>query len=95
VKIVENYIAEVKKNYIVDAALLFGSYVKGTQHENSDIDVALVIDVKNKFDEIGKLYAYTWNIDTRIEPHLIYPEDFNRRDDFFINEIIRTGIRIV
>ena len=42
--IVDKYIAIVKENYDVVAIILFGSYTKGTEHEDSDIDIAVVID---------------------------------------------------
>lgn len=55
--IVNKYIAIVKENYDVVAIILFGSYAKGTEHEDSDIDIAVVTDdIKtDKFDEEVKL----------------------------------------
>ena len=95
IKSVEKYIAEVGKHYKVENALLFGSFAKGRQTEDSDIDVAIITsDIKNKFNEIGKLYLYTKGIDNRIEPHPILTEEFRNRETPLIDEIIRTGIPI-
>jgi len=96
IQAVEKYIAEVKKHYNVDSAYIFGSYVHGTQHKDSDIDVAIALkDIKSKFDEIGKLYLYAYNIDARIEPHAFRATEFRKNETPLIDEIMRTGIKIV
>ena len=38
------YVEAICKQYKVEAIILFGSYAKGTEHEDSDIDIAIVID---------------------------------------------------
>ena len=75
--IVNKYITIVKENYDVVAIILFGSYAKGTEHEDSDIDIAVVTnDIKtDKFDEEVKLTLLRRKIDSRIEPHIIKVED--------------------
>ena len=40
---------EFKKKYHVDNIGLFGSYAKGLQHSNSDIDIAIVSQKKDFF----------------------------------------------
>ena len=40
-KSVEKYIKEISKHYTIQEVYLFGSYAKGTNHEDSDIDVYL------------------------------------------------------
>lgn len=66
--ILEKYIAIVKENYDVVAIILFGSYAKGIEHEDSDIDIAVVTDdIKtDKFDEEVKLTLLRRKIDSRI-----------------------------
>jgi len=91
----EKFIAEVKKHENVDAAFLFGSCAAGTNNENSDIDVAVVLcGIENEYLELLKLNKYTRGIDARIEPHPIKTEDYIAKKNPFINEILRTGIRI-
>ena len=41
---INKFIEEIKKKYNVTAIILFGSYAKGTENENSDIDIAVVSD---------------------------------------------------
>jgi len=92
---VQKYSDEVKKHFNVDVIILFGSYAKGTFHEDSDIDVAIVSpDIKNTFYDDLELMKLRRKIDLRIEPHSISTEDFLKKETPFINEVINTGIQI-
>jgi len=92
---IEAYIKKISEYYKIDAVILFGSYAKGTNNTDSDIDIAVVSsDIKDKFDDGAKLISLTWGVDTRIEPHLILTEEFKENETPFIDEIIRTGIEL-
>ena len=95
-EIVQKYVEEVCKNYKIEAIFLFGSYAKGTEHEDSDIDIAIITDdIENDiFDEELNLMKLRRNIDTRIEPHLIRIEDYRNIETPFIQEVIDTGIKV-
>jgi predicted nucleotidyltransferase len=77
----------------IEKVYLFGSYAKGNPHKDSDIDVALVVDkwVGDFFDVIPPIWRLRENIDYRIEPHVIVPQE-----DYagFLDEIERTGFLI-
>ena len=94
--IVNKYITIVKENYDVVAIILFGSYAKGTEHEDSDIDIAVVTnDIKtDKFEEEVKLTLLRRKIDSRIEPHIIKVEDYENDETPFIVEVKNTGIKV-
>ncbi len=78
----------------VKKIFLFGSYVKGTAHLNSDIDVAVVFDsLADPFDMQVELMKARRKFDTRIEPHPFSEADFNLSNPL-ANEIIRTGFEI-
>jgi len=82
-------------NGALKSVILFGSYANGTNHEDSDIDLAIVSkDIKNEFEDGVKLMSLTWGIDTRIEPHAINTDDFNIIDTPFIDEIIKNGVEL-
>jgi len=92
---VEKYIEEISKHYSIDAIILFGSHAKGTNNEDSDIDIAVVSsDIQDKFDDMVKLMNLRWDIDLRIEPHPIKTEEFKENETPFIDEVIRTGIEL-
>lgn len=93
-KIMKKYIAEVSKKFEIEAVYLFGSYAKGTEHEDSDIDVAIVLKTdSNSFDIMVELMMLTQNIDLRIEPHPIKTDDFKVGNPF-VDEIKATGLKV-
>lgn len=78
------------------SAFVFGSYAKDKHRDESDIDVALVIDNlldSERFDTQVRLMVLASHIDTRIEPHPISKEDLNSNNPFAV-EIRRTGIEL-
>jgi len=98
IKTVKNYAKEINKTGVnLHKVILFGSFAKGTQHEWSDIDVALVAD---DFTGVGILDTPRFsriNLQTpyiRIEP-ITYPTDYFIESDPFIEEIKNTGIEII
>ncbi len=92
---IEKYINIIKQYYNIDAIILFGSYAKGTENEESDIDIAIISsDFKNIIQDGADLIGFTWKIDTRIEPHPIRTEDYNNASTPFVQEVINTGIKV-
>ena len=78
-----------------EKVILFGSFATGNQHEDSDIDVAVVSkDIKNTFNDSVKMMTVRRGIDLRIEPHAISTDDFENNATALINEIVKTGIQI-
>jgi len=73
--------------------ILFGSYAKGNSTENSDIDVAILVDkIEDDFLQLStQLCKLTRNIDYRIEPLLL--EENNDRSGF-VSDILKYGIVI-
>ena len=95
IKIVKDYAREIEaKGVHLSTVIMFGSFAKGTQHEWSDIDVALVAD---EFTGVGfidkKLFPYIGikKPYIRIEAKT-YPTDYFRESDPFIEEIKKEGI---
>lgn len=41
-KSIQQYIERISKYYKIDDIILFGSYAKGTENEDSDIDIAVI-----------------------------------------------------
>ena len=73
--------------------ILFGSHAKGTAHEDSDVDVAIVVDEiqDDYFSTRPLLWKIRREIDDRIEPILF---EKNHDDSGFLSEIIKNGIII-
>ena len=92
---VNRFIEEIKKQYDVTAIILFGSYAKGTENEDSDIDIAIISsDFSDIIEDGAKLIGLTWKIDTRIEPHPITTEDYQEVSNPFVREVVDTGIKV-
>ena len=94
--IINNYVLELSKEININKVILFGSYAKGTNDENSDIDIAIVTDdfENDVIDEELNLMRLRRKIDTRIEPHLIRIDDYRKVSTPFIQEVIDTGIKV-
>lgn len=93
IEVVRRYIEELENNNIkVSEAIIFGSHVKGTVREESDIDVALVSNdfTGDRFDDRQRIVPLRRKIDSRIEPMPFRPEDFNN-GGMLAEEIKRTG----
>lgn len=83
IEIVKRYAFIVDKHMKPQKIILYGSYTKDNWREDSDIDVAVVVDsVKGDFlENAALLYKLRRNIDDRIEPVLI--EAGKDRSGFF------------
>ena len=94
-KIVEKYARRLKeKNIPLSRIYLFGSFSRGDERKDSDIDVAVVLRKKETDDLVGEVGVATIGIDTRIEPHIFSEKDFKTRATPLIEEIIETGIKV-
>lgn len=92
---IQKYIEKISQYYKVEAIILFGSYAKGTENEDSDIDIAIISsDFKDIIEDGANLIGYTWKIDTRIEPHPITTDDYENIANPFVKEVIDTGIKV-
>ena len=92
---IKKYIEKISQYYKVEAIILFGSYAKGTENEDSDIDIAIISsDFSDIIEDGAKLIGLTWKIDTRIEPHPITTEDYEKISNPFIKEVINTRIYV-
>jgi predicted nucleotidyltransferase len=75
----------------VKMIIIYGSYVKGMQRPDSDIDVAVVVDkLKENWLKVNSnLFLLSSEIDDKIEPNLIVSKD-NQSD--FLESIKKYGI---
>lgn len=95
IKSINKYIEKIRQYYQIETIILFGSYAKGTENDDSDIDIAIISnDFRDIIDDGAKLIGLTWKIDTRIEPHPITKKEYEDVSNPFIREIIDTGIKV-
>ena len=87
-----NFLKEEK--FQISKAYLFGSYAKGTNKIESDIDIAFIFnELKDEIDMQIKLMKLRRKFDLRIEPHPFEKKDLED-DNPFLQEILQTGILI-
>jgi uncharacterized protein len=92
--IAKTYAALVKQKFDPQQIILFGSYIKGTYHEESDIDIAVIFsDYDDSIDMQLELMRLRRNIDSRIEPHPFKERDFNLLNPFAA-EILKYGEKV-
>ncbi|HEY9124619.1 MAG TPA: nucleotidyltransferase domain-containing protein [Bacteroidales bacterium] len=97
VNIIRQYISTVSNQtpgFVT--AYLFGSFAKGNQRPESDLDIALIIDNlkdSDKFDIQVQLMLLASKFDSRIEPHPLSLQDLIS-DNPFVYEIKKSGIEI-
>ena len=79
----------------LEKIILFGSFSKGNQKEDSDIDIAVILKkfTEDKFTTRVKLLKLSRKFEEVIEPHPFLEKDFNETDPFAA-EILNTGLVI-
>lgn len=91
---VKEYRHLLEDHFQLETVYLFGSYAKDTYREDSDIDVAVVVNRidGDYFSTNPLLWKLRRQIDDRIEPVLL-EKDFDDAD--FLSEIRKHGIEII
>ena len=84
------YTDKVRQFYKPKQVIIFGSYVSGTPHADSDIDIAVVFDSieGDWLEEWGRLIGLREGISYDIEAHML-DETCNRSG--FLEHIRKTG----
>lgn len=95
IKLTRNYLIKVRKSDIdFSEARLFGSFARGYNNENSDIDLAIVLTKNNKtFETEVKLMTLRTGEETLIEPHAFNKDEFELNSPI-VYQIIRSGLRL-
>ena len=77
----------------LEKVILFGSYSRNEQNEDSDIDLAVVLKEysNDRFDTRLELMKYSREFEEVIEPHPFLASEFNSSDPFMA-EILKYGI---
>lgn len=93
-KIAKRYIKSVARRYPFEKVFLFGSYATGTNHEDSDIDLAIVFNtVDDIIDMQADLLRMRTDNDLMIEPHPFSLSDFDVSNPV-VYEIVKNGVEL-
>lgn len=81
------------RHYKIKGAFLFGSYARNKFTDDSDIDIALILEgYKDTVKELSSLMRLRRDFDLRIEPHPIDEKDFRQDNPFAVE--IKKGLKI-
>lgn len=94
IDIAKKYSESVYKKYPIINVFLFGSFAKGTNHADSDIDLAIVFKTVDDIIDLQiELMKMRTDDDLLIEPHPFSENDFNMSNPV-VAEILKNGIEI-
>lgn len=96
IRISKGYLQRLRKSdFGIEEAWLFGSFAKGNQHDNSDIDIAIVLKdkVSHTFDTDVRLMIIRKGEETIIEPHAFSKDEFDSRIPI-VSQILNYGIKL-
>jgi uncharacterized protein len=95
IKIAKKYTDSVHSKYRIENVILFGSFAKGTNHEDSDIDLAIIFkSIDDIIDMQIELMKMRTDDDLMIEPHPFSLSDFQSSNPV-VAEILKTGIELI
>lgn len=84
------------QGYPVQRTILFGSVARDQATEDSDLDIAIVWEpfAKTRHEENMVLRRVRWEIDLRIEPISLHPDDFEKPSMALPSEVQREGVDV-
>jgi uncharacterized protein len=93
-KILNEFVKKSKEFISCDEIYLFGSYAKGTEHPDSDIDIAVILNnfTGDYLENSAQLFSIVSKIDYRIEPVLLIKSSDKSG---FINHIKSYGKKLL
>ena len=54
-RVIRRFARDVAEKFQPDRIILFGSYAYGTPHEDSDVDILVVMPARNEMDQAVKI----------------------------------------
>ncbi len=97
IELINKVIEQITTHFRVDKIILFGSYAKGTAHDESDVDIAVIsseFTAKSVFANVRKIKEKIQLFEPYLQLFAFSSQDFNEEtfiDPSFIREIKRTG----
>lgn len=91
--IIHRFAREVAKRFQPEKIIRFGSHAYGTPHDDSDVDILVVVPTRNELDQAVRIRLtvdYNFPLDLIVRT----PENFAWRlaeGDSFLNEIVNRG----
>ena len=93
---IKKFKENIKSKLSVKKVILFGSYVNGNHHENSDIDICIIAEnVSNNYSAMLKIAPEAVEINPKIETVVFSDKEYKEKKLYgLLKEIKRKGIEI-
>jgi len=95
-EVIAEYISIISSEIAIEKVFLFGSYAKGAQHQDSDIDIAVYskdFSSETRIEDMTYLLGKTRGLDFDIQPFPFGADDYEDPMGI-IEEILRTGVEL-
>ena len=93
--ILKQILEEMKSEFDIKEAYLFGSFAYGTNDENSDIDAGVVLNHDIDFNEKLKIFSKAQELNNIVELFAFSEKDFDIVSSDIIYEIKNKGIKVL
>src|ERR1700678_789325 len=90
---IRRFARRIAERFEPDKIILFGSYAYGTPHEESDVDLLVIMRTKNTIDQSIRIkFAFERLFSLDLVVRTPYPiERGIKDDDWFLREIVEKG----
>ena len=93
---IKEFIGKIKDKYKIEKAILFGSFARGEEREDSDVDLIIVSDYfkgKSALKRPSSLYL-EWNLDYPVDFICYTKEEFERLKNraSLVREALKEGV---
>ena len=92
-RVIRRYAQQVAERFQPDRIILFGSYAYGTPHEESDVDLMVIVACGNELDMSVKI---SWELEAPFPVDLLVRTPKNlewrlKEGDWFLREVVARG----
>jgi predicted nucleotidyltransferase len=91
---IRKYVRQVVEKFRPEKVILFGSHAYGRPHEDSDVDLLVVMPAKNELSQSIRI-RQAFDTPFAMDLFVCTPEHLTRRlawNDWFLKEVVEKGI---
>src|SRR5271156_2307014 len=93
---IRRFARQIAERFQPEKIILFGSYAYGTPHEESDVDLLVIMPCRNEIDQsirIGLTFERPFSFDLIVRTPYHMKQGLKQDDcDWFLREIVEKGI---
>ena len=95
-RVIRRTAKQIAERFAPDKIILFGSHAYGTPHEDSDVDILVVMPCRNQIDQAYRIHV---TIDPPFPVHVVVCTPYNmawrlKEGETFLREVVEKGKRL-